>query len=148
MRMFVIALLLLISGPSLADPYTAVPVPLVTLYVGETLAAGQIGQRRYRTDWLARNKFARNNSEIAGLTVKRTLVKGRPISLSDLGPATFVSEGEMVTAVFAGAALQIAAQMMALDAGSDGAAVRLRNPETGAIVQGRVAGFGRVVVGP
>jgi flagella basal body P-ring formation protein FlgA len=54
----------------------------------------------------------------------------------------------MITAVFAGGSLQIAAQMMALDSGSDGATVRLRNPESGAIVQGRVAGFARVVVGP
>ena len=136
------------ASPANADPYTAVPVPLVTLYVGDTLVAGQIGQRRYRTDWLARNQFARNNSEIAGLTVKRILVKGRPIALVDLGPASLVNEGDMITAVFAGGSLQIAAQMLALDAGPDGATVRLRNPETGAIVQGRVAGFARVVVGP
>ena len=145
----VFALLLLISGsPALADAYTAVPVPLVTLYVGDTLSAAQIGQRRYRTDWLARNQFARDNSEVAGLTVKRTLVKGRPIALGDLAPANQVGEGDMVTAIFAGGTLKIAAQMLALDGGSDGATIRLRNPETGAIVQGRVAGFARVVVGP
>ena len=148
MRKIFAVLLLACCAPAKADPYTAVPVPLVTLYVGETLAEGQIGQRRYRTDWLARNRFARENSQIAGLTVKRTLVKGRPISLADLGPANFVNEGEMVTAVFAGGSLQIAAQMLSLDAGSAGANVRLRNPETGAIVQGRVAGYARVVVGP
>jgi flagellar basal body P-ring formation protein FlgA len=140
--------LLALSSPAMADAYTAVPVPLVTLYVGDTLSSGQIGQRRYRTDWLARNQFARDNSEVAGLTVKRILVKGRPIALADLGPASLVNEGQMITAVFAGGALQIAAQMMALDSGSDGVTVRLRNPETGAIVQGRVAGFARVVVGP
>jgi flagellar basal body P-ring formation protein FlgA len=136
------------SLPAMADAYTAVPVPLVTLYVGDTLTAGQIGQRRYRTDWLARNQFARDNSEIAGLTVKRTLIKGRPIALADLGPESLVTEGDMITAIYAGGSLQIAAQMMALDSGSDGATVRLRNPESGAIVQGRVAGFARVVVGP
>jgi flagellar basal body P-ring formation protein FlgA len=144
----VLALLLLTASPALADAYTTVPVPLVTLYVGDTLNAAHIGQRRYRTDWLARNQFARDNSEVAGLTVKRTLVKGRPISLADLGPANLVQEGEMVTAIFASGALQIAAQMMALEGGSDGSAVRVRNPETGAIVQGRVSGFARVVVGP
>ena len=145
----VFLLLLLASGsPASADAYTAVPVPLVTLYVGDTLNLGQIGQRRYRTDWLACNQFARDNSEVAGLTVKRTLVKGRPIALADLGPANLVSEGDMVTAIFAGGALQIAAQMLALDSGSENAPMRLRNPETGAIVQGRVAGFGRVMVGP
>jgi flagellar basal body P-ring formation protein FlgA len=135
-------------APAMADAYTAVPVPLVTLYVGDTLSPAHIGQRRYRTDWLARNQFARDNSEVAGLTVKRTLVKGRPIALADLGPASLVNEGDMVTAIFAGGGLQIAAQMLALDGGSDGVTVRLRNPETGAIVQGRVAGFARVVVGP
>jgi flagellar basal body P-ring formation protein FlgA len=140
--------LLASASPVMADSYTAVPVPLVTLYVGDTLTAGQIGQRRYRTDWLSRNQFARDNSEVAGLTVKRTLVKGRPIALADLGPASLVNEGDMITAIFAGGGLQIAAQMLALDGGSDGATVRLRNPETGAIVQGRVAGFARVVVGP
>ena len=144
----ILALFLLSSSPALADAYTTVPVPLVTLYVGETLSDAQIGERRYRTDWLARNQFARDDSEVAGLTVKRTLVKGRPIALADLGPATLVQEGEMVTAIFAGGALQIAAQMMALDGGADGTKVRVRNPETGAIVQGRVAGFARVVVGP
>ena len=145
----VFLLFLLASGsPAIADAYTAVPVPLVTLYVGETLSAAQIGERRYRTDWLARNQFARDNSEVAGLTVKRTLVKGRPIALADLGPANLVQEGEMVTAIFAGGALQIAAQMMALDGGADGSKVRVRNPETGAIIHGRVAGFARVVVGP
>jgi flagellar basal body P-ring formation protein FlgA len=146
-KYFLLFLLASIS-PAMADAYTAVPVPLVTLYVGDTLSSSQIGQRRYRTDWLARNQFARANSEVAGLTVKRTLVKGRPIALADLGPASLVSEGDMITAVFAGGSLQIAAQMLALDSGSDGATVRLRNPESGAIVQGRVAGFARVVVGP
>jgi flagellar basal body P-ring formation protein FlgA len=140
--------LLASASPAMADPYTAVPVPLVTIYVGDTLSSSQIGQRRYRRDWLARNQFARANSEVAGLTVKRTLVKGRPIALADLGPASLVNEGDMVTAIFAGGGLQIAAQMLALDGGSDGVTVRLRNPETGAIVQGRVAGFARVVVGP
>jgi flagellar basal body P-ring formation protein FlgA len=145
----IFALVLLAScPPAFADAYTAVPVPLLTLYVGDTLTAGQIGQRRYRTDWLARNQFARANSEIAGLTVKRTLVKGRPIALADLGPASLVNEGDMITAIFAGGSLQIAAQMMALDSGSNGATVRLRNPESGTIVQGRVAGFARVLVGP
>ena len=144
----ILALFLLSSSPALADAYTTVPVPLVTLYVGETLSDAQIGERRYRTDWLARNQFARDDSEVAGLTVKRTLVKGRPIALADLGPATLVQEGEMVTAIFAGGALQIAAQMMALDGGADGTKVRVRNPETGSIVQGRVAGYARVVVSP
>ena len=148
MRAVLTALLLAIVTPVNADPYTAVPVPLVTLYVGDTLSAGQIGQRRYRTDWLARNQFARDNSQIAGLTVRRTLIKGRPIALADLGPASLINEGDMITAVFAGGSLQIAAQMLALESGSEGAIVRLRNPETGAIVQGRVAGFARVVVGP
>jgi flagellar basal body P-ring formation protein FlgA len=148
MRALLVFLLLGSSASAMADNYTAVPVPLVTLYVGETLADSQIGQRRYRTDWLARNQFARDNSEVAGLTVKRTLVKGRPIALADLGPANLVKEGDMVTAVFAGGSLQIAAQMLALDGGPEQTIVRLRNPETGAIVQGRVAGFARVVVGP
>jgi flagellar basal body P-ring formation protein FlgA len=148
MQLIVTLLMLAVLSPAYADAYTAVPVPLVTLYVGDTLVASQIGQRRYRTDWLARNQFARANSEVAGLTVKRTLVKGRPIALADLGPASLVQEGDMVTAIFAGGGLQIAAQMLALDGGSDGVTVRLRNPETGAIVQGRVAGFARVVVGP
>ena len=148
MRAVLTALLLAIASPATADPYTAVPVPLVTLYVGDTLSMGQIGQRRYRTDWLARNQFARDNSQIAGLTVRRTLIKGRPIALADLGPASLINEGDMITAVFAGGSLQIAAQMLALDSGSEGAVVRLRNPETGAVVQGRVAGFARVVVGP
>ncbi len=148
MRKLFLLLLLASASPALADAYTAVPVPLVTLYVGDTLNTSQIGERRYRTDWLARNQFARVNSEVAGLTVRRTLVKGRPIALADLGPASLVDEGDMVTAIFAGGTLQIAAQMLALDGGSDGATVRLRNPESGAIVQGRVAGFARVVVGP
>ena len=148
MRAILALLLLGLSSSAKADQYTSVPVPLVTLYAGDTLGTGQIGQRRYRTDWLANNQFARTNSEVAGLTVKRTLVKGRPIALADLGPDSLVNEGDMITAVFSGGSLQIAAQMMALDAGSDGATVRLRNPETGAIVQGRVAGFARVVVGP
>ena len=148
MRKIVALILFGFCSPVFADAYTAVPVPLVTLYVGDTLSAAHIGQRRYRTDWLARNQFARENAEVAGLTVKRTLVKGRPIALADLGPASLVNEGDMVTAIFAGGALQIAAQMLALDGGSDGANVRLRNPETGAIVQGRVAGFARVLVGP
>ncbi|MGL4404228.1 MAG: flagellar basal body P-ring formation chaperone FlgA, partial [Notoacmeibacter sp.] len=134
--------------PAKADPYAAVPVPLETIYAGETLSANQIGQRRYRKDWLARNQFAEVRTQVEGQTVRRTLVKGRPIALADLGPAKLVEEGEMVTAIFAGGALQIAAQMLALDAGSDGSNVRLRNPETGAIVQGRVAGFARVKVGP
>ena len=148
MRIFFMAILLAVCGPAKADIYTSVPVPLVTLYVGDTLSASQIGQRRYRTDWLARNQFARDNAQVAGLTVRRTLIKGRPKALAVLGPASLINEGDMITAVFAGGSLQIAAQMLALDSGAEGAVVRLRNPETGAIVQGRVAGFARVVVGP
>lgn len=148
MRPSLMALMLVFSSTAKADPYVAVPVPLVTVYIGETLEVGQIGFRRYRKDWLARNQFAEENTQIAGQTARRILVKGRPIALADLGPATLVQEGEMVTAIFAGGALQIAAQMLALDGGHEGAGVRLRNPETGAIVLGRVSGFARVLVGP
>lgn len=148
MRPSLMAIMLLFAPSAKADPYVSVPVPLVTLYAGETLTNSQIGQRRYRRDWLDRHRFAQDIGEVTGQTAKRILVKGRPIALGDLGPSKLVQEGEVVTAIFAGGALQIAAQMLALDAGSQGSQVRLRNPETGAIVQGRVAGFARVMVGP
>ena len=144
----VLALLLLALPAQAGDAYIAIPVPAVTLYPGDIVTDARLASRRYRRDWVDTQPFARAPDQIAGLSARRMLAKGRPIPLDALGPADLVSEGDMVTVRFASGGLEIAARLMALDSGTAGSAVRLRNPETGRVVTGRITGAGVAEVTP
>jgi flagellar basal body P-ring formation protein FlgA len=135
-------------GVAHGSEWMALPVPVRTLAAGDLLVTSQLAERRFRAEWVARNAFAPNTIVLGGMVALRTLPKGRPIALADIGPQPDVIAGDIITAVFDGGALQIAAPMLALEAGVSGEMVRLRNPDTGAEISGRVAGFKRVTVGP
>ena len=137
------------SGAPRADgSFVAVPVPLVTVHAGEVLTAPRIGERRYRESYIARNGFARARNEVAGLQARRTLVRGRPIPPGHLEPADLVRAGETVDVVWREGALAIRARLVALNAAGADETVRLRNGESGRIVEGRVGRDGAISVRP
>jgi flagellar basal body P-ring formation protein FlgA len=130
------------------EPFAAVPVPAVTLYAGDVLSQANLATRRYRVSFIERRGFLRDAGPAIGSAARRTLPKGVPFTAADIGPASLVREGAMVLAIVRDGGLELSARMMALDGGAKGAFVRLRNPETGAIVGGTVDGNGNVAVTP
>jgi flagellar basal body P-ring formation protein FlgA len=141
-----------LSQPVLAEEETsawaAAPVPAVTLMPGDALAAGVLTERRFRQEWLARNPFMRDISALSGMVAVRLLPKGRPIPQSAVALRPAVVAGQAATVIFDGGTLQIATVMLAMDGGAEGDLVRMRNAETGAVINGRVTGHRRVTVGP
>jgi flagellar basal body P-ring formation protein FlgA len=98
--------------------------------------------------YVNRNPFARDASAVIGMAARRTLARGRPVPLGDLAAPFLVKEGDVVSAEFTSGALRIAVVLSALQSGSAGDIVRLRNRETGLVVSGTVSGPGQVVITP
>jgi flagellar basal body P-ring formation protein FlgA len=96
-----------LPGPASADAFMAIPVPAVTVQAGDTIRPETLAERRYRVTYVERSAFVRDAGEAVGLAARRTLPKGRPIALADLGAPFAVREGDMVSAEFAAGALRI-----------------------------------------
>jgi flagellar basal body P-ring formation protein FlgA len=127
--------------------WMAVPVPAATLLPGDALDAGVLTERRFQRAWAERQPFARDRAALAGQVALRTLPKGRPIPLSAIAEPAAVEEGRQATVIFASGTLRIATTMLALDGGATGDVVRMRNVESGTVIQGRVTGHRQVTVG-
>lgn len=85
---------------------------------------------------------------ISGLESRRVLYKGRPVMLSDVGPAAIIQRNQIVTLVFANGPLFIAAEGRSLGRAGVGDILRVLNLGSRTTVSGTVDQAGQVVVGP
>ena len=126
--------------------FEPIPVPSVTLYPGDILTSQHLTTRNYRSSWIAKSAIVVVPKQALGLVVTRTLPKGRPIALRWLGQPQLIKQGQDVVVMIESQGLKIQAVMKALEGGPLDATIRLRNPDSGAILSGRVRGAGLVDV--
>lgn len=86
--------------------------------------------------------------QVVGLEARVTIYAGRPVLLSEVGPAAMVARNQMVTLIFKDGAITIRAEGRALDRGGPGDLVRAMNVSSHATVTGQVSPEGEILVTP
>ena len=123
------------------------PVPTVTIMQGDVLAEELVGEERFVVhDKVLRNYFT-SREAVLGKVARRVLPKGHAIPINALRDPFLFKEGERVILVFTTGGLSIEASGVALQPGTLGSQVNVRNVDTGVVIRGLVQSNGSVQVG-
>ena len=126
---------------------TSMPVPTVTIMQGDVLAEELVGEERFVVnDKVLRNYFTSRDA-VLGKVARRVLPKGHAIPINALRDPFLFKEGERVILVFTTGGLSIEASGVALQPGTLGSQVNVRNVDTGVVIRGLVQSNGSVQVG-
>lgn len=132
------------AAPAVADMGTAV-IPKQIIYPGEEISAGVVEEVDVTNPKLA-GEYARTVGEVTGMISTRTLLPGRTILLSALRAPYAVKRGSAVRLAFSMGNMTISAAGTPLQDASIGDVIRVRNTDTGVIVNGTVMADGTVQV--
>lgn len=139
-----LALWLFPAAAALAQNMAA-PTPRVVIYPGDVI----------RDDMLADlptnvakgpDQFAETRSAVLGKISHRTLLPGAPIPLAGLDSPRLVANGSPVRLIFVEGGLTIATMGAAMQDGSVGDVIKVRNSDSGVTVMGAVQSDGTVRV--
>jgi flagella basal body P-ring formation protein FlgA len=133
-----------VAAPAVADMGTAV-IPKQIIYPGEEISAGIVEEVAVTNPKLA-GEYARSVGEVTGMVSNRTLLPGRTILLSALRPPYAVKRGSAVRLSFSIGSMQISAGGTPLQDAAVGDVIRVRNTDSGIIVNGTVMADGTVQV--
>jgi flagella basal body P-ring formation protein FlgA len=130
-----------------AEPYI-LPVPGIIIYPGELIKDNRLVDRDFSADFPT-SKLAAIDSRAAlvGKVARRTLFPGSPIPWSAVGDPNAVANGAKVRIVFEDGLLAIMAYGTALQAGSVGDVISVRNLSSGLTISGAVQADGSVRAG-
>jgi flagella basal body P-ring formation protein FlgA len=123
------------------------PVPRVTIYPGDVIGDEHVVERAFIAHTVARATVYDRRQAVIGKVARRTLLPGQPIPIAGTREPFVVSQGNVALVVFQTAGLTITTNAMALQNGSAGDVVTLRNIDSGAIIKGTVASDGTVRLG-
>jgi flagellar basal body P-ring formation protein FlgA len=123
------------------------PTPVATIYPGEVIRDAMIEDKATaNANPLDAGVFTSRES-LLGMVAKRTLLPGRPIPLAAIDAPHLVHIGSTVRIIFEESGLVIVAYGSALQPGSVGELIRVRNQDSGLVVSGRVQADGSIRVG-
>ncbi|AQS40949.1 MAG: Flagellar basal body P-ring formation protein FlgA [Candidatus Tokpelaia hoelldobleri] len=122
-------------------------VPLVTVYPGQPLGDVAISRKGFFIREEAASLYVVDSSQLLNKIARGTLPAGRPIKVSMLGDPVLVKRGQMARLVFTSGDLVITAMGMAMEAGSVGDFIKVRNTDSGLVINGTVLDDGSVRVG-
>jgi flagella basal body P-ring formation protein FlgA len=144
----VAAALLMMSVPLSARAATVdLPVPRVTLYPGDVIAAEHLTPRAFIAHTVSHATIFSDRAPLIGKVVRQTLRAGYPVPINAVREPFLVNAGKASMVVFESGGLSISINAIALDNGSVGDLVKLRNPDSGVIIQGLVDQSGTVRLG-
>ena len=123
-----------------------VPVLARRVAAGEVLAPDDIRWMTVRGQTLQKHSILAAE-DLVGLTPKRTLRPGVPISTADVQQPILVTKGEIIVIALETPLMLLSARGQALNDGSKGEAIRVANVQSRQIVEAVVTGPGRATVG-
>lgn len=126
-------------------PIVEVPVPSRALRPGSTIRPEDIKWIRVRAGRV-QNDIVTDAKEFAGREANRPLSANRLVRRSDLRIPVAVSKGMLVTMIFRTSSMVLTASGRALEAGSTGDFITVRNTQTKMVVDARILGPNRVEV--
>lgn len=133
------------DAPSLEDGY--LPVPVVTIYTGDTITDALIEERQFPTAVRVRQAVVEGRAPLIGKVARRTLIAGKPIPVNAVVEPMLVTRGVPAQAVFRSGGIFITTVALPVRSGSLGDYVQLRNMDSGQMIAGVVQADGTVLVG-
>ncbi|MGB3502541.1 MAG: flagellar basal body P-ring formation chaperone FlgA [Mesorhizobium sp.] len=134
----------LAAMPAIAQDMAVVSTRVV--YPGETIGPDAIEMVPLRRTTMPAAPIAQDFTAVQGKVARRTLLPGRLIAVSSLREAFLVESGKLVNVVFEHGGLTISMRAVPLESGSIGAAVKLRNIDSGKVFSGVIMADGTVRV--
>jgi len=138
--------LLAIIQPALADRLPFL-VPVKTIYPGQIISDTGLKEKLFYIKREAASLYVDKLEQVMGKITRRTLIAGKPIALSAITAQLLIERGQQVRMVFNADTLSISSIGVALQPGSIGDVIRLRNIDSGVVVSGRVQEDGHVEIG-
>ena len=141
------ALLAILAGAGASRAADLLPVPAIVIYPGDVIRGTMLTERDLPPDFPGSASAIRDVSALIGKTARHTLLPGLPIAMNGVGEPKVVSVGAMVRVVFVEGGLTISTYASALQAGSIGDVIPVRNMESGLTVSGTIEKDGSIRVG-
>jgi flagellar basal body P-ring formation protein FlgA len=139
---------LCVAGHAMAGDTLVLPVPNITIYPGDIIKEEWLVERDFSANaGAARGAVIQSRSQLIGKLARRTLLPGVPIPINGLSEPRAVTNGGKVRVVFSQDGLEISTYATALQNGSVGDVISVRNLDSGLTISGTVQQDGSVRVG-
>ncbi len=146
LRSCTLAIATLWAGVISAIAQEPVPVPTVVIYPMDIITPEMVGIASLMPPVPA-SSYYMNKQDIIGKVARQTLLPNRPIPIVSLVMPRLFQQGALVRIVFSEAGIVASGIGTALESGSQGDRVRVRNSDSNLIVVGKVDANGSVLVG-
>ena len=123
------------------------PVASRTIYPRDVIVADMLDERAVALRNGTAGAYVENKADIIGKVARQTLLKGALIPAYAVEAAKLVTNGGQVRIVFRANGLVIVAYGAAMQDGTAGELVRVRNSDSGLIISGTVQADGSILVG-
>jgi len=127
------------------EEMTRIPVLKTNVQASEVIAEGDIDWDRQPAQHLRKNTIT-DARDLIGKSPRHTLSAGRPIRTDEIAGPAIVSKGAQVTLFYKSHNIEIRTFGEALEPGSKGEVIRVRNITSKAVIQGTVEANGNVLV--
>lgn len=144
---FAALLLALLSASAALAGEVLLPVPRVTIYPGDVISDAMLVERTFRGAEYEGPGVIAAREALVGKVARTTLLPKTPISTNGVRSPFAVQQGQPAVVVFQAGGLLISGTAVALQAGSIGDVIGLRNTDSGTTIRGKVQGDGSVRVG-
>lgn len=132
-------------APQVSNTFT-LPVPVVPIYAGDMISDSMLADRPFTAAPNDRVAVVTSRQALIGKVAKRSLPAGAPIAINAFTDPKVVSRGALAPVVLQEGGLTISGYAMALENGSVGNIVRLKNIDSGLTIAGTVQADGSVRV--
>lgn len=139
-------LLMLVSARFAAAEERRLPVPAVSIRAGELIRDDMITERAFAPNVLGVALFVEGRQVLVGRMARRALLPGQPIPTNSVEDPWTIARGAMVKVVVEDNGLSIVTYGAAMQSGSPGALIPVRNTDTGVIIKAVVQPDGSVKV--
>ncbi|MBZ0230194.1 MAG: flagellar basal body P-ring formation chaperone FlgA [Bauldia sp.] len=134
-------------GEGRAAPFEYLPVAAVVIYPGDVIEEKMLAEQKFPSGTAATYPVVAARGELAGKVARRTLLPGKLIARNAVGQPDLVTRGSIVFALFEDGALRMSTTALALQSGSLGAGIQVRNVDSGKVIFGVVQADGTVRIG-
>lgn len=123
-----------------------IPVPLRTIYVGESVNNADLTMKMFSVSETSRKTYAIDVDQFSRMEAARVLIAGKPVSLRSLRNIEDVKKGQQVKAIYFNGVIEIQAMLLPLSNGSIGDVIEAKNVGSGNTVKAQIASDGSLIV--
>jgi flagella basal body P-ring formation protein FlgA len=123
------------------------PVPRTTIYPGDAITRDVLEPRSFRFRKGVVVPYVKSAKELVGMVARRTLLPGKPIARNSLRERDVIQRGQTAHIIFQAGSLTISGYAKAMEPGSVGDIIALRNVDSGTVIRGQVRADGSIQLG-